>query len=187
MNLIKKLLMKKDTRRLYLMKDIFFVIDLENKTIIPILFNDDYSSVLRLDTMKICKHESTINCKDNYTYTPNYLIKKPKGVKSFTAFIYKTEEYEINDLTTKMLFAKDKPNMNFLRDIKILNANELNDIYYLSKHFKTLKKHVYSSEVSYTSQKEILDIVNFILYSKKFKKEIEKFNNEKNSVNSRSF
>ena len=187
MNLIKKLLRQYDTRRMYLMKDIYFVIDFSNENIIPIVFNDDYTSVLRLDKKQVCENLSSSSPNDTFCYTPSYIYEKPKSIKSDTSFIYKNKDYEINKIATKMLFAKNQKNMDFLEDIQILNSNELEGKYYLAKYYKNLKKHVYSNEVAYTSQKEILSIVHFVMNSKTFKKEIEKFHNIKQSADSRSF
>lgn len=187
MRFIKKLLNKYDSKRLYLMKDIYFFIDLENKRIIPFVYNDDYTSALRLDSMKKLENISTLNPKDKYNKELDLIKEKEKGKKSYTSFIYKNEEYEINDVATKLLFAQGKPNMNFLSDTVILNAEELDGRYYLYKRFKSIKKHVYSHEVAYISHQEILDIVDYVINSKKFRKEREKFFNEKNSENSRTF
>jgi len=148
MNLIKKLLNRNDTRRLYLMKDIYFVIDFVNQTIIPYIYNENYVSVLRLDTMEVFQPSNTNNSSDSFEYIPNYISKKAKGAKSFNTFLYKNEEYEINDIAIKLLFANNYKNMDFLTDLQVLNSEQLEAKYNLARRFHTFKKHVYSHNVA---------------------------------------
>ena len=187
MSLIKKLLKKYNKNNLYYWKDIYFVVDLSNKEVIPIVFNDDYTSIKRLDTMSVLENNFKAHKNDSYYYVPDYIMQKQKGVKSSTSFLYDNAEYEINQIAIKMLFANNHSNFDFLQDIQILNAEQLDGRYYLCRRIKSLRKHIYSHDIAYTNQQEVLDIKEYIENSKKFKKEIEKLTNEKDAVHSRTF
>lgn len=190
MNLIKKLISENETeitkKPLYNIKDIYFIIDYENKSIIPIVFNTEYTFILRLDKIEVCKQINSIDFNSFYAYQPNYLIPAGKNNYGYLSVNYKNKDYIINEPVVKFLFATKHKDMNFLNDIDILNSERLRIKYNLTKH-KLFRTNLFSLKTPYASINDIQKLIHKITISKKFKIEIENFNNKQTCEVSRNF
>ena len=168
----------------YYLTDIYFAINFEKQEIIPFIFNQDYNSIQRLDTMEIVKHNSNIKHKlDDFEYTPTFINKSTELVSD----IYLNRNYySFNYMALKLLFAQNCKNFTELDSMQILNIMNFDLKYNLIRKFNFIKKFRHSS-TSYVSKTEILKIVDYVKNSKIFKGEIGNYNNSKILAKSRIF
>lgn len=188
--LIKKLLGRhtqksKLKNEYFYLKDIYFVIDFKNQEIIPIVFNQNYTSLQRLDNMEVIKHSGVKSKLDNFDNVPSFLIKVSNSANY--EIIYNRNYYQINYMTIKMLFADLSESFSALNDIQILNVLDFDSKYNLIRKFTSIRNHLSKPINVITSNAELEKMIKYVKNSKSFKHEVEEFQNMKSTEKSRTF
>lgn len=187
---IKKLIKRKEKiepDHVFCLHDLYFVINFETETIVPIIFNNNYSGIQRLDTMEVIGKTSKYIDENSKDYTPKFIIPINTNIPSKDSIRHNDKYYDLNHVAIRILFAKESNKMNFLSDIQILNAEQLDLKYNLARKFKTMRKHVYSPDIAYIDSLELAEMISFITTSKSFRNEIESYNNKLKNDYARQF